>query len=174
MKLKYNVPSLPSNMLLMKLSYDWSFLTLQHQSLHLASSKSQQKNSWILISDSSSTRKKSSVRVRVPDTITSWVVDGISMSPSHGLALAEPVQLKTFKHFFVRFNTPYSAVRGEQIMIPLTIHNYLHHCAKVRQWRSITWISNSLSFDYFVLELPCISFHQLLSLWRSLSNTFLK
>eukprot|EP00058_Branchiostoma_floridae_P001384 XP_002586872.1 hypothetical protein BRAFLDRAFT_101769 [Branchiostoma floridae] len=79
----------------------------------------------------SSTRKHETVTMTTPDTITSWVTEAFSMSETHGLSLAAPITLRTYKPFFVDFTLPYSVVRGEQVKIPLSIHNYLEYCTEV-------------------------------------------
>ena len=58
------------------------------------------------------TRKEFSLDVQVPDSITAWHVDGLSISNRLGLALAEPVQLTTFKHFLLDFKLPYTVGEG--------------------------------------------------------------
>ncbi|KAK2151551.1 hypothetical protein LSH36_359g00065 [Paralvinella palmiformis] len=77
------------------------------------------------------TRKDSPVIVRVPDSITTWMFTGVSMSPKQGFSLASSVSLRTFQYFFLDFTLPYSVIRDEQIKIPLTVHNYLHACVRV-------------------------------------------
>ncbi|XP_078578004.1 C3 and PZP-like alpha-2-macroglobulin domain-containing protein 8 [Branchiostoma floridae x Branchiostoma japonicum] len=79
----------------------------------------------------SSTRKHETITMTTPDTITSWVTEAFSMSETHGLSLATPITLRTYKPFFVDFTLPYSVVRGEQVKIPLSIHNYLEYCTEV-------------------------------------------
>lgn len=68
----------------------------------------------------------------VPDSITTWVTEAISLSGSKGLGLADRAELRTFKPFFVDFTLPYSLIRGEQTKVPLTVYNYLPTCAEVR------------------------------------------
>ena len=79
----------------------------------------------------SSNRQKEKHRLQVPDTITSWLFEGVSINPKHGLALSNPIQLHAFQHFFVDFTLPYSVVRGEQVKVPLVLHNYLRSCVRV-------------------------------------------
>ncbi len=79
----------------------------------------------------SSDNERYSVTVKAPDSITTWQLEGMSIHPTEGLALADPFHLRTFKHFFIDFHLPYSVIRGEQVKIPLTIYNYLHKCVKV-------------------------------------------
>ncbi|XP_078666355.1 C3 and PZP-like alpha-2-macroglobulin domain-containing protein 8 isoform X2 [Branchiostoma floridae x Branchiostoma belcheri] len=79
----------------------------------------------------SSTRKHETVTMTAPDAITSWVTEAFSMSETHGLSLAAPVTLRTYKPFFVDFTLPYSVIRREQVKIPLSIYNYLEYCTEV-------------------------------------------
>ncbi|XP_077993522.1 C3 and PZP-like alpha-2-macroglobulin domain-containing protein 8 [Glandiceps talaboti] len=81
--------------------------------------------------NTSSTRKQDTVRVKVPDTITSWMIDAVTVSRQYGLGIADSTSIKTFKPFFVEFTIPYSVVRGEQVKLPLTIFNYLDVCIEV-------------------------------------------
>ncbi|XP_053558866.1 C3 and PZP-like alpha-2-macroglobulin domain-containing protein 8 [Bombina bombina] len=71
------------------------------------------------------------LRLEVPDSITTWVSEAISMSVEKGLGVARPAHLKTFKPFFIDFTLPYHVIRGEQIKIPLTVYNYLPIHAEV-------------------------------------------
>ena len=54
------------------------------------------------------------------------------MSPSSGIGVADPVNVRSFKNFFVDFNLPASVVRGEQVQVPVTAYNYLNLCTRVR------------------------------------------
>ncbi|XP_062505482.1 murinoglobulin-1-like isoform X2 [Corticium candelabrum] len=63
--------------------------------------------------------------VTVPDTITSWVADAFSVSPSTHMLIARPTTLRVFKPFFITLNLPYSVIRGELVEITLTVYNYL-------------------------------------------------
>ncbi|XP_039723675.1 C3 and PZP-like alpha-2-macroglobulin domain-containing protein 8 isoform X2 [Pteropus medius] len=71
------------------------------------------------------------LRLQVPDSITSWVAEAVGLSTTWGLGIAEPTLLKTFKPFFVDFTLPPHVVRGEQAKIPLSIYNYMGICAEV-------------------------------------------
>lgn len=71
------------------------------------------------------------LRVDVPDSITTWVMEAVGLS-ERGLGLARQTELKTFKPFFIEFTLPYHIIRGEQAKIPLTVHNYLPMCLEVR------------------------------------------
>ncbi|XP_056311766.1 complement C3-like [Danio aesculapii] len=71
--------------------------------------------------------------IYLKDSITTWQVLAISLSPTHGLCVAEPEEIIVFKSFFIDLKVPYSAVRGEQLEIKAIIHNYTpKHLKKVR------------------------------------------
>lgn len=67
----------------------------------------------------------------MPDSITTWVTEAVSLSEEKGLGLARRSELRTFKNFFVDFTLPYSLIRGEQTKVPLTVYNYLPTCSEV-------------------------------------------
>ncbi|XP_015826901.3 C3 and PZP-like alpha-2-macroglobulin domain-containing protein 8 isoform X1 [Nothobranchius furzeri] len=85
---------------------------------------------WHCLNVSSETGE-AELQLDVPDSITSWVTEAISLSEETGLGLAERTELRTFKPFFVDFTLPYSLVRGEQTKVPLTVYNYLPTCSEV-------------------------------------------
>jgi len=62
----------------------------------------------------------------IPDTMTSWVITGFSLSPNSGLAVTRsPSKVRVFQPFFITTNLPYSVKRGEVIAIPVLVFNYL-------------------------------------------------
>ncbi|KAM4595789.1 complement C3-like [Fundulus diaphanus] len=67
-----------------------------------------------------------------PDTITTWQLTGISLSRTHGLCVAEPLEAIVWKPFFVDLRLPYSAVQGEQLEIKAILHNYNDDTITVR------------------------------------------
>ncbi|XP_035993188.1 complement C3 isoform X2 [Fundulus heteroclitus] len=67
-----------------------------------------------------------------PDTITTWQLTGISLSRTHGLCVAKPLEAIVWKPFFVDLRLPYSAVQGEQLEIKAILHNYNNHPITVR------------------------------------------
>ncbi|CAB1344448.1 unnamed protein product [Coregonus sp. 'balchen'] len=52
-----------------------------------------------------------------PDTITQWGVLAISSSPVTGFCVAEPWNVRAWKHFFVDLKLPYSVARNEHVEI---------------------------------------------------------
>ncbi|KAL7026587.1 hypothetical protein ACKWTF_005088 [Chironomus riparius] len=63
---------------------------------------------------------------KVPDTITSWIITGFSLSYKDGLGLTkQSSKLSVFMPFFIFLNLPYSIKRGEIISIQAVIFNYM-------------------------------------------------
>ncbi|NXV23307.1 CO4 protein, partial [Cepphus grylle] len=60
-----------------------------------------------------------------PDSITTWEVQAISISPQKGFCIADPHTFAVFKDFFVSLRLPYSVRRHEQLEIKAVIYNYL-------------------------------------------------
>ncbi|XP_076003914.1 complement C3-like [Genypterus blacodes] len=58
------------------------------------------------------------------DSITTWQFIGISLSPTRGICVAEPLEVIVRKDFFIDLRLPYSAVRGEQLEVKAILHNY--------------------------------------------------
>ncbi|XP_025405669.1 CD109 antigen-like isoform X2 [Sipha flava] len=69
---------------------------------------------------------RASLKSKVPDTITSWVISAFSIDSLYGLGLLDtPKKLKVFKPFFISVDLPYSVRRGEIIAIPVVVFNYM-------------------------------------------------
>ncbi|NWW89730.1 CO4 protein, partial [Rhynochetos jubatus] len=66
-----------------------------------------------------------SVHNFAPDSITTWEVQAISISPQKGFCIADPHTFSVFKDFFVSLRLPYSVRRQEQLEIKAVIYNYL-------------------------------------------------
>ncbi|KFO81918.1 Complement C4, partial [Cuculus canorus] len=61
----------------------------------------------------------------VPDSITTWEVQAISISPQKGFCIADPHTFTVFKDVFVSLRLPYSVKRHEQLEIKAVVYNYL-------------------------------------------------
>ncbi|KAM9390182.1 complement C4-A-like [Phaethornis superciliosus] len=72
-----------------------------------------------------------SVENVVPDSITTWEVQAISISPQKGFCIAEPHTFAVFKDFFVSMRLPFSVKRHEQLEIKAVIYNYKPMALKV-------------------------------------------
>ncbi|RXN11651.1 complement C3-like protein [Labeo rohita] len=70
--------------------------------------------------------------IYLKDSITTWQILAVSLSPTLGICVAEPEELVVFKQLFIDLKMPYSAVRGEQLEIKAIIHNYTPKRQKVR------------------------------------------
>ncbi|XP_070782562.1 complement C3-like [Enoplosus armatus] len=70
--------------------------------------------------------------VPLPDSITTWQFIGISLSSTHGICVADPLEVIVRKDFFIDLRLPHSAVRGEQLEIKAILHNYSPDPATVR------------------------------------------
>ncbi|XP_058056819.1 CD109 antigen-like [Anopheles bellator] len=67
------------------------------------------------------------IRKIVPDTVTSWIISGFSLSKTYGLGLMEaPAKMSVFLPFFISIDLPYSVKHGETVRIPVVVFNYLN------------------------------------------------
>ncbi|KAL1281211.1 hypothetical protein QQF64_000014 [Cirrhinus molitorella] len=71
-------------------------------------------------------------QIYLKDSITTWQILAVSLSPTLGICVAEPEEMVVFKQLFIDLKMPYSAVRGEQLEIKAIIHNYTPKKQKVR------------------------------------------
>ncbi|RMB88207.1 hypothetical protein DUI87_35430 [Hirundo rustica rustica] len=62
--------------------------------------------------------------VYLKDSITTWEVLAVSLSPSKGLCVADPYEITVMKDFFIDLRLPYSVVRNEQVEIRAILYNY--------------------------------------------------
>uniref|UniRef100_UPI00398F8D91 venom factor-like n=1 Tax=Pristiophorus japonicus TaxID=55135 RepID=UPI00398F8D91 len=58
------------------------------------------------------------------DSITSWEIQAVSVSPEKGICVAQPYELTVQKTFFIDLRLPYSVVRNEQVEIRAILYNY--------------------------------------------------
>ncbi|XP_052002681.1 complement C4-like [Xyrauchen texanus] len=63
-------------------------------------------------------------KIYTPDSITTWEIQALSLSPSHGFCVVEPIDLHVFKPLFISLRLPYSVKRFEQLAIVVVIFNY--------------------------------------------------
>ncbi|XP_073728066.1 complement C4-B isoform X2 [Misgurnus anguillicaudatus] len=67
---------------------------------------------------------KVSQKIYLPDSITTWEIQAVSSSQSHGFCVAEPLDLRVFKSLFLSLRLPYSVKRFEQLAIVVVVFNY--------------------------------------------------
>ncbi|CAN8174236.1 unnamed protein product [Coccothraustes coccothraustes] len=65
--------------------------------------------------------------VYLQDSITTWEVLAVSLSPTKGLCVATPYEITVMKQFFIDLRLPYSVVRNEQVEIRAILYNYWLH-----------------------------------------------
>ncbi|XP_070597683.1 A.superbus venom factor 1 [Erythrolamprus reginae] len=58
------------------------------------------------------------------DSITTWEVLAVSISPTKGICVAEPYDIIVMKDFFIDLRLPYSVVKNEQVEIRAIVYNY--------------------------------------------------
>ncbi|XP_072104650.1 complement C3-like [Mobula birostris] len=58
------------------------------------------------------------------DSITTWEIQAVSVSPTKGVCIAQPYELTVMKDFFIDLRLPYSAVRNEQVEVRAVLYNY--------------------------------------------------
>uniref|UniRef100_A0A7N8XQP4 Complement C3-like n=1 Tax=Mastacembelus armatus TaxID=205130 RepID=A0A7N8XQP4_9TELE len=75
-------------------------------------------------SQQSCTTTQKEVKTSLKDSITTWQFIAISLSRTHGICIADPLEVIVRKSFFIDLKLPYSAVRGEQLEIKAILHNY--------------------------------------------------
>ena len=59
-----------------------------------------------------------------PDSITTWNLRAVGVSPEHGLGIGN-AELTVFQPFFLQVDLPYSAIRGEEFPVKVALYNYL-------------------------------------------------
>jgi len=65
-----------------------------------------------------------SLACEAPDSITTWDLRAVALSPEKGLGIAE-ASLRVFQPFFLQADLPYSAIRGEEFPVKIALYNYL-------------------------------------------------
>ncbi|XP_048052089.1 complement C3-like [Megalobrama amblycephala] len=70
--------------------------------------------------------------IYLKDSITTWQILAVSLSPTLGICVAEPEEIVISKQLFIDLKMPSSAVRSEQLEIKAIIHNYTPKKQKLR------------------------------------------
>ncbi|XP_063060959.1 complement C4-B [Engraulis encrasicolus] len=60
-----------------------------------------------------------------PDSITTWEIQAVGISPTTGFCVAEPQTLTVFQSFFVSVKLPYSVKKNEQLEVKAVVFNYV-------------------------------------------------
>ncbi|XP_053572078.1 A.superbus venom factor 1-like [Bombina bombina] len=72
------------------------------------------------------------LNVFLKDSITTWEILAVSLSPNKGICVADPFEIQVMKDFFIDLKLPYSVVRNEQVEIRAILFNYADRNIKVR------------------------------------------
>ncbi|KAI4875835.1 hypothetical protein NFI96_005884 [Prochilodus magdalenae] len=72
-----------------------------------------------------------SVSLTVPDSMTSWVATAFVISENLGLGISAPVELEVSKDFFLSLNLPAYIIRGELLLLEVSLFNYMYHDLEV-------------------------------------------
>ncbi|VDI14360.1 Hypothetical predicted protein [Mytilus galloprovincialis] len=87
---------------------------------------------------------KATIITTAPDTITEWIASAFAVNPRSGLGVAaNTANLTTFQKFFMRFELPFSAIRGEVIIVQVTVFNYLDQDQQVS-----VKLANNVNFTF--------------------------
>ncbi|XP_030606150.1 complement C4-B-like [Archocentrus centrarchus] len=60
----------------------------------------------------------------LPDSITTWELQVVTLSPSAGFCVVKPLEVRAFKKAFVSLRLPYSVKKYEQLSVSPVIYNY--------------------------------------------------
>ncbi|XP_015266034.1 PREDICTED: complement C4-B-like, partial [Gekko japonicus] len=64
-------------------------------------------------------------KLLLPDSITTWEIQAVSISAEKGICVSEPLRITVFQEFHVSLRMPYSVKRFEQIELRPVLYNYL-------------------------------------------------
>ena len=96
---------------------------------------------WLWQEVTTDSSGRASLRVEVPDTITTWMLRAVAVSKEKGFGVAED-ELRAFQPFFLKIDLPYSAIRGEEFPVKVAVYNYLEQPQSV-----VVQIENEGWFD---------------------------
>ncbi|KAI9536511.1 hypothetical protein NQZ68_032306 [Dissostichus eleginoides] len=67
---------------------------------------------------------KGSYKLALPDSITTWEIQVVTLSAATGFCVVKPSEVRAFKSVFVSLRMPYSVKKYEQLSISPVIYNY--------------------------------------------------
>lgn len=80
---------------------------------------------WIFEALEASNTGDFSLKKKLPDTITSFLVSGFSVHPDTGLGIAVQQKVTVFLDFFLKLYMPYSIRLGEILKVDVSVFNYI-------------------------------------------------
>lgn len=63
------------------------------------------------------------VEQTLPDSVTTWVIRAVSVTPGGGMCLSQPQEINSSKDMFIKLNIPFSVVRNQPVDIQAIIIN---------------------------------------------------
>ncbi|XP_041371088.1 C3 and PZP-like alpha-2-macroglobulin domain-containing protein 8 [Gigantopelta aegis] len=111
--------------------YDWNIVEEDDfETISLPSPRRYFPESW-LFQEELLSQKTKMISVKLPDSITTWVIEAVGVSASQGVCVSKPLELITFKPFFMNVRLPYKAVRLEKVNIRFSVFNYQMRSLKI-------------------------------------------
>ncbi|XP_060561336.1 complement C5-like [Ruditapes philippinarum] len=80
--------------------------------------------SWLFDVLSLDVKGQKKTMLNVPDSITEWRIQAIGITKNEGMCIADPLDFKAFRNFFIQLDLPYKASRLEHFNVKATIFNY--------------------------------------------------
>ncbi|XP_071766721.2 CD109 antigen [Centroberyx gerrardi] len=81
---------------------------------------------WLWLDTNTGNSTTAEMTLTVPDSITTWTATAFVMSENLGLGVVEtPAELTAFLDFFLSLNLPAYIIRGEELVLEVTLFNYL-------------------------------------------------
>ncbi|KAM8972522.1 complement C3-like [Pelodytes ibericus] len=95
------------------------------------------------------------IQIDLPDSITTWEVLAVSISPRTGVCVAKPYEITVRKNFFIDLRLPYSVARNEQVEIRAVLYNYgnMEITVRVQLSYSIAFCSLSTHKKPYIQEI---------------------
>jgi hypothetical protein len=87
--------------------------------------------SWIFESFKIEGGKMAKKKMRVPDSITTWIISAFAVSGETAIAIAEPKELTVKMNFFIKINLPYSIRYKEILKVDVLVYNYVKGSKKL-------------------------------------------
>ncbi|KAM9435516.1 CD109 antigen [Clarias gariepinus] len=121
---------------------------------------------WLDITMGESTN--TALTLTVPDSMTSWVATAIVISENLGLGLSAPAELRVSKDFFVSLNLPAYLIRGELLLLEVSLFNYMDMDLEV-----LVTVDESSMFEFVTSagNQSLLANMRHVSLWRQKSST---
>ncbi|XP_053393834.1 venom factor-like [Mercenaria mercenaria] len=82
------------------------------------------RESWLFEVDQLDQNGQKKKILNFPDSITEWKIQAVGITQDKGICIADAIDVKTYRDFFVQLDLPYKAVRLEHFDVKATIFSY--------------------------------------------------